>query len=113
MAEANLAYEEGNEHRLRAILEEYESSPEAVMGDGAGAELVRVIRKIVQVKRRLTEIEEQVRKLMKSDLSALKGRVEEGKQQGRDILNEMARAVSIRIDETRAVLKKESEGRDK
>ena len=52
MAEANRAYEEGDEARLQAILREWELSPESVKGDGAGAELVRVIRKIAQIEQR-------------------------------------------------------------
>jgi len=35
MADANRAYENGDEARLRVILEEYESSPESVIGEGA------------------------------------------------------------------------------
>jgi DnaJ-domain-containing protein 1 len=46
MAEANRAFEEGDEDRLRRILHEYEASPDAVKGDGAGADLIRAIRKI-------------------------------------------------------------------
>ena len=42
-----------DEAKLRTILEEYESSPESVFGQGAGVELVRVIGKIAQVKRKL------------------------------------------------------------
>ena len=53
MAEANQAYEEGNETRLREILREWESSPDAIKGDGVAAELIRVIRKIAQVQERL------------------------------------------------------------
>jgi hypothetical protein len=43
MTEANLAYAKGNEARLRAILEEYESSPDTVVGSDVGADLVRTI----------------------------------------------------------------------
>src|SRR3990172_7237695 len=50
MAEVNRAYEHGDETRLRAILREWETSPEAVSGEGPGAELVRTIRKIAQVR---------------------------------------------------------------
>ncbi|MGC2285252.1 MAG: J domain-containing protein, partial [Candidatus Acidiferrum sp.] len=57
MAQANHAYETGDEARLRAILDEYDSSPDSVVGEGIAAELVRVIRKIAQVKRRLVEID--------------------------------------------------------
>jgi hypothetical protein len=42
MAEANAAYEKGDETRLHAILQEWESSSEAVKGDGVVAELVRI-----------------------------------------------------------------------
>jgi hypothetical protein len=104
MAQANRAYEEGDEARLKAILEEYESSPETVVGEGIGAELVRVIRKIAQVRRRLAEIEGELKLLMQLELMELKNRVEEGRTQGHDILGEMAKAVGLRIDEARIEL---------
>jgi hypothetical protein len=46
MTEANLAYARGDEARLRAILEEYDSSPDMVVGSDVAAELVRAIRRI-------------------------------------------------------------------
>jgi len=104
MAQANRAYGEGDEARLRAILEEYESSPDAVVGEGVGAELVRVIRKISQVKRRLSEIDGELKRFMQLELMDLKNRVEEGTKQGRDVLMEMAKAVGQRIDEARRQL---------
>jgi hypothetical protein len=109
MAEANRAYEEGDETRLKAILQEYESSPESVPGEGTAAELIRVIRKIAQVKTRLSEIAEENRKLMESELFVLKTRVDEENKRGRDILKEMAAAVGLRISEAQASLKKIAE----
>lgn len=97
MAAANRAYEEGDESRLRAILEEYESSPELVKGDGPGAELVRVIRKIAQAERRLVEIDEEVEKLEKSERFELKARVDEAATESRDLLQEMAEALDEQI----------------
>src|SRR5208283_936332 len=88
MAEANRAYENGDEAKLRAILEEYESSPEAVFGEGTGVDLVRVIRKIAQVKRRLVEIQAETDQIRTSDLFELRKKVDEGTKQGRDVLNE-------------------------
>jgi hypothetical protein len=93
MASANRAYEEGDDSRLKAILEEYESSPETVVGEGVGAELVRVIRKISQVKRRLSEIADEIKLVEQQESMELKRRVDEGTGQGRDILAEMAAAV--------------------
>ncbi len=102
MAEVNQAYENGDEARPRGILEEYEGSPEAVFGEGTAVELVRVIRKIAQVKRRLKEIEAERQNVMVSDLFELKKKTDEGTKEGRDVLNEMASAVRSRIAERRA-----------
>ena len=101
MAEANRAYEEGDEGRLRAILEEYELSPESVTGTGTAYDLVRVIRQIAQVKRRLRDIEEIVRKILSSETAELKARVEDGKKKGHDVLAEMAESVQHRIEQAR------------
>src|SRR5713101_1619383 len=113
MAEANRAYEIGDEAGLRLILEEYESSPESVIGEGAGADLVRVIRKIAQVKRRLTEIDAETRRIMESDLFELKKKVDEGTTQGRDVLSEMVSSVNSRIEDRREALKRMGETRKK
>jgi DnaJ-domain-containing protein 1 len=90
MAEANRAYEDGNEARLEAILRGWESSPEGVKGEGVGAELIRVIRKIAQVEERLEAIEREITKLKGSGLYQLKLKVEEAEGKGKDLLAEMA-----------------------
>lgn len=101
MAEINRAYEEGDEERLLKILEEWESSPDSVKGEGAGAELVRVIRKIAQVKRRLSEIEKEIGKLKQTELYQLKIKVEEAKTARRDLLKEMAGQIDNQVTEAR------------
>lgn len=101
MAGANLAYEEGDEDRLREILEQWESSPEAVEGEGTGAELVRVIRKIAQVKVRLQAIAAEMPALEETDLWQLKEKVEEAEKKERNILSEMAAAVESQIAEAK------------
>jgi len=105
MAEANQAYERGNEDRLEAILREWEISPESVKGDGVGAELIRVIRKINQAKGRLSEIEAEINLLKESELYQLKIRVEEAENQGRNLLTEMV----AHLDEQINVAKKKME----
>jgi hypothetical protein len=108
MAEANRAYERGDVARLKRILEVYESSPETVQGEGVGAELVRVIRKITQVKRRLQEIDEESRRLLGSDLAKLKAKAEEYAERGRDLLQEMMQHVERQISAARERLKSAS-----
>jgi len=97
MAEANKAYELGDENRLAKILNEYESSPETVQGEGPGAELIRVIRRISQVRGRIAEIEAEAQELLRSDLYQLKSRLEEAEQLGRDVLKEMVDKVEHQI----------------
>ena len=99
MARANQAYEQGDESSLSKILNEYESSPEAFQGEGAAAELVRVIRRISQVRGRLAEIEAESQALLRSDLYQLYSRVEEAAHDGRDILKEMATKADVQIAE--------------
>jgi hypothetical protein len=98
MAEANLAYERGDETRLEKILVAYESSPETVNGKDAAAELVRAIRRISQIRNRLAEIEAEIQELLRSELWLLKSRVEEAAERGRDLLKEMIATVDEQID---------------
>ncbi|MDA2937394.1 molecular chaperone DnaJ [Acidobacteria bacterium AH-259-A15] len=101
MAEANRAYEEGDEARLEEILREWESSPEAVKGEGTGVELVRIVRKIAQVEQRMHDIEKEIVQLKQSELYQLKRKVEEAEEAGRDLLAEMAAKLDEQIADAR------------
>lgn len=105
MAQANEAYERGDEASLRKVLTEYEFSPEAVTGDGAGADLIRVIRRISQARSRLSEIEAELQELLRSDLHQLKARVDQAGQHGRDVLAE----IMAKVDEQVAQAKRRLE----
>ena len=101
MAEANRAYEEGDEAKLLSIFQEWETSPDSVEGEGVGPELIRAIRKIVQIQRRLVEIEAEMQQLSSSDLYQLWTKTEEAENQGRDLFKEMASQVEQEIDAAR------------
>jgi hypothetical protein len=106
MTEANRAYEEGDEPKLRAILEEWESSPDTVKGEGVGAELVRIIRKVHQVQKRLAEIGSHITQLKGSELCQLKAKVQGAAREGRDLLKEMADRLEREIADARIQLSK-------
>lgn len=99
MAEANQAYEEGNEEKLRAILQNWESSPESVKGDDIGAELIRIIRKIAQCRARLKVIEEEKEVLTQTELFQLRDQVLSAKELGQNLLAEMAQHLDQKITE--------------
>jgi hypothetical protein len=88
MADLNDAYSRGDEEAIRSILRDWHLSPEEVQGDGPGAELVRVIRKIAQVQKRLRIIATEMERLQENDLFRLKRQVEEASVDGRDLLHE-------------------------
>jgi hypothetical protein len=104
MAEANQAYERGDQDELTKIFTEYECSPEAVKGEGPGAELIRVIRRISQARSRLSEIEAETQELIRSDLYQLKSRVDEAQRHGRDVLKEMVAKVDDQIAQAKSRL---------
>ena len=112
MAEANRAYERGDQERLLKILTEYEHSPETVAGEGPGAELIRVIRRVSQARSRLAEIEAEMQELLRSDLHQLKLRVGEAEKSGHDILKQMMAKVDEQITAAKRRLENEAEHRD-
>ena len=90
MADANKAYQNGDETALQQVLANYECAPEAVKGDGAGAELVRTIRRISQIRERLDELNVEANKLIQSDLQKLRVRVTEAARNGQNLFLELS-----------------------
>lgn len=101
MAAANRAYEDGDDERLRAILREWETSPESVVGEDTRARLDRVALKIDRVRQRLDAIRAEMVELSQSDLYRLKRKVEYAQGAGRDLFREMAAQVRKDIREAR------------
>lgn len=97
MAELNLAYEKGDEEKIIDIIRQWETSPEAVEGDGVEAELTRIIRKIAQVKNRLLLIDSEIMALKDSTLWNLKVECDSSEEVGRDLLSEMAENLNEKI----------------
>lgn len=112
MADANDAYRNGDEEQLQAILQQWEHSPDSVRGEGVGADLVRLIRKIHLAHERLKAIDTEMAALKSSELFVLRQHVWDALDQGRDLLREMANgleqdiaAARRRLDRTKATAK--------
>jgi DnaJ-class molecular chaperone len=104
MAELNEAYAKKDISKMREIFDQWQGSPEAISGEGTAADLVRTIRAIAQIKRRISEIEGEVLKIMESDIYVLMVRVHDADFAGRDILAEMSVSIDYEIQDVRNVL---------
>ena len=104
MTEANLAYAEGDEARLEAILEEYQSSPDTVLGSDVGAELIRTIRRISLAHANIRKVETEIAEVRASEIHKLKTTVEEGRQRNRDVLVELVESLRQEIRDRRQYL---------
>jgi hypothetical protein len=106
MAEANSAYQHGDEERLRAILRDWDSSPEALKGDDIATQLVRAIRRIAQLRNRLHAIAHELARLEQSELYQLRAKVADARAAGQNLLAEMAQRIDAQIDERRERLRR-------
>jgi hypothetical protein len=108
MTRVNRAYEMGDQAALEAILGEWHESPEAIKGDDAIAELVRVIRQIAQVERRLKSIKHDFKELRVCSLFRLQCEVEDATRLGRDALADIAAGLETKIRAAREELARRS-----
>ncbi len=101
MAEANRAYAERDEDRLRLIMRVWERSPEAVKGDDAVADEERVVRRIAELDERLIQIDAEFADLRASAICRLKAKIDEAAAKGWDLFAEMIRQVNREIARAR------------
>jgi hypothetical protein len=90
MAELNKAYEAGDQNLLNKLVDDYRDSPDLVIGDSIGDDLVRAIRQIFQVKNRLRELRVERLTAELSELYMLKTKIRDEQLEGRNLLDQMA-----------------------
>jgi hypothetical protein len=100
MAEANRAYAERDEDRLRLILGAWERSPDAVVDDHPDAERQRHERRIAQLDERLIAIATEFADLERSAIGRLRQKVDDARAQGWDLVAEIVS--EVRRDISRA-----------
>lgn len=105
MAQANDAFAAGDENVLFDLLDNYRDSLDSIKGDDFGANLVRILRQIYQVKRRLEILQTERVELEGSENNQLRIRVEAEMQAGRDLLNQMTARTKTHLQRARRRLK--------
>ena len=106
MARLNKAYDEMEEDKIRAILQEWEEGRHNEEELGLGARLVKTIRKIAQARRRLERIRLEIEQLQNSEMFKLKERIEAAETEGRDIIGEMIAEIDEKIETVKARVRK-------
>lgn len=99
MGEANDAFRRGDADALRAILEEYEASPESVQSAGNAATLQRVLLQIKIVLARIKVIELEITILVESDVAKLMAKIQRHETPNNDPLIYIGADVQEKIRE--------------
>jgi DnaJ-class molecular chaperone len=91
MIEANRAYEIGDEEQLRAILDRWERSPEAVEGADEAAMRLRLLRRIAQMEEQIDSLDASLAAVKDTSLWKLKAMVDEEAARGKDLIQDMVK----------------------
>ena len=110
MAKVNDAYKRQREDVLNELLTDWDTSPDAVSGEGTALELVRAIRKIAQVTRRLDEIDETIEALMDAPIYDLYVQNTTQLQDGKSILQDLSASLDARISGSKRALEELERG---
>jgi hypothetical protein len=94
MIEANRAYALGDGEQLRAILQAWERSPEAVQGTDREAMRLRLARRIAQIEEQLEAFAADLAALKDSSLWKLKAMVDDEAAKGKDLVADMVRRLN-------------------
>jgi hypothetical protein len=97
MAEANRAYAERDEDRLRLILRVWERAPESLADDGPDADRLRTERLAAEIETRLLAIERELVDLERSAIGRLAAKIADARAQGWDLFAEMILQVSREV----------------
>ena len=106
MAEANRAYAERDEDRLRLIMRAWKLDEDAEMCADPEAERARLHRRAAALTERLAELDAAAADLRSSAIARLKTRIDEAREQGWDLFAEMVRQIKREIATTEIKLKR-------
>ena len=98
MAELNEAYAKGDKDAIRNIVDQYNASEVAVKGEGVGYDLMRMIRRLYQIRNHITELESMKASLEQSDDWANVLAVREAEDRGENYFRNFSEKLMKRIE---------------
>lgn len=99
MAKVNRAYEHGDLATIEKLIAEFGQDPEAIQGDDIGARMIKTIRRIAQLKRRLSELKEELELQRKHELYELMSTILETEALGGDPIGDLVNELMQQISE--------------
>lgn len=106
MAQVNLAYERGDQAALEKFIIEFGEDPEAITGVDAASRMMKSRRRIAQLSRRMSEIEQELDAIREAEIFQLMTTVEESEAMGDNPLGELAAKLLQEISRRRITLGK-------
>lgn len=104
MAEANRAYAERDEDRLRLILELWQREPDADLEDHTLTETQRLERRAARAEARMLQLDAEFADLRGSAIWRLREKIEDARAKGWDLLAEMVQEIAREIQRANARL---------
>ncbi len=98
MAKLNQAYDQLDEEAIQAVLQEWEDGDHPEKNETLGTQLVRMVKKIAQVRKRLQGICDELTQIQNSGMYQLMKKIESAGEHGSDLLQEMAASVDRKVD---------------
>ncbi|MGJ0514880.1 MAG: J domain-containing protein [Methylomicrobium sp.] len=99
MAQVNRAYENGDLSAIERLIVDFGQDPEAIVGDDLGSRMIKTIRRIAQLRRRLSEAEKETSEQQKHELFELMTVVKKTEAMGGDPLGDMVQDLMRQISE--------------
>lgn len=99
MAKVNVAYEKCDLKAIEKLIEEFGQDPEAIEGYDIGARMIKAIRRIAQMKRRVSEIDQELLEAKKHELYELMTYVKETEALGGDPIADLEQDILKQISE--------------
>ena len=105
MSKLNQAYDRLDEEGIRLILIEWEAEEPLQETYELGEQLVRVVSQIAQMRKRMHEIDDELEDLSLTEMFQLKLNIESAKQEGHDLLQEIADDIAEKIKKTKTKIR--------
>ena len=101
----NLAYERGDKDAIDNLIDLNQRDPEAILGEDTGSRIVRAIRRVAQLRRRLTELSCELEAHQQTEIFRLKETTESTEARGLDPLADVAKRLRAIISQREATIK--------